>query len=1563
MVNGGGSFDIMATRNSVYVIQGEMSMVVSCMRRNARWAASEREEQDPLLQSFSTLRQNLATIEDLDDVDVDVFLGPFLAVVRSEATTGPITAVALSSINKFLSYGLIDMESPSAAAGIENIADAVTHAKFVGTDIASDEVVLMKILQVLRTILLTPVGTCMSNESVCELMQTCFRLCFEMRLSELLRKSAEQTLTDMVHLLFSRLSSLTEEDVASTKGSPVKALQRLPSAIDSSASVVPVMGSLDTETRPGDAIAADGASGAPLAVGTMSVDSGGEGSVVDAGGNGGGSVVDQQTRYNKRGVRFTTRQALDGELVAYGVPCILELFRFLISLINPRDRHNNETMMAMGLALLTVALETGGMDIARFSGLLQHVEDGMCKNLLALLKCDNLNLHAATLRVIFLTFEAQRCRLKFQLAAFLTQVMEMEYHTYEHKEGVLDTMLQLCRIPGFLTDLYTNFDCSLYCENMFDKTIQFLAQNAYPEERLLATHLNALDALLTILKEIGANAASALKPTADGPSNTSSEAGAGSKQGSSGLVASVPGGDSSNVVTGDDVLPLSALRRVRKQKVQLDEGVQLFNEKPKKGIAYLQEQGFLETPVDSTALVRFLRSEPRLDKTALGEYIGDRKNPEVMEAFILSFDVSELALDEALRKFLTTFRLPGESAVIERIFEKFAQHWYGTYKHDKVPASADDTFVLTYAIIQLNVDQHNSRVKNPMTFEQFSRNQRGLNSGKDFPTEYLEEMYNNIRDNEIVLPAEREGDVKADYDWQMMLNRARNSEQCRFVSMRTHLYDEDLFAVVWGPAITALCYVLDTALDDTLVRKVLDHMRLCATVCARYQLSDVFDNLVVALCKRILVVVADADAGSELHGSHDAAEPSFVDYLGKNTKIQAIAHCIFSLTHEHGSILRHGWQDVLDIIAQFFTAQLLPPQMMSVFHFITGTASLQQAPEAVDVERESSFLTSFFGFGSPAPARVRSAVADDITNAAKASVDACRIPQLLSESAFLQDESLLELCKSLVVLSRGPAAGDKDEPAGGSEQMAVFFLELLADVTMANKDRMHVLWDLVVEHVRAVVLQGDGRHPRLAEHALVTLVRIGDRLHMREGMAPRVLQALALLDELPPAVLVSARAHVVAGLASLIKTNSSGIDADGWALILGFLIQCSNDLVAVDHALDAIFFVVDNALTQDNVALCQDAAVNFVDLALDSTLSIDAYSAPAETGDGGDDDSASKQPLAARLLNLLHAIHLAAPKVVATYHPWSAHWEPLLQAMSRFCTVVQRSVRHHAVALLHSSLMLPEMDERLSEHEWKACLENVLFPLMEALLNPPTQSAPVASLEEIRMRTSALMSKVFLQHLSVLQRLGDFISLWMRLLDLLEKYLRAGSELAEAVPESLKNMLLVMSTHGILRPPDVRGVRAPGAPPSLWQITFSRIESLVPGMFQELFPDIVAPAPVLATHAHVAAAAPAITLVDTPVRARTYIDHAASTPASNGAGAGVARAFTHPASSMVMATPVGVAAPGTPPPMSSPTPPQFPEVLHVHANEESGPAAAPHTPQGQAPGSPKLQLHSTPITI
>ncbi|KAH7931677.1 hypothetical protein HPB51_029705 [Rhipicephalus microplus] len=190
------------------------------------------EEHEALNRSFSNLKDALGRSTDISDIEPSVYFGPFLEAIRSDDTSGIVTGQALASVNKFLSYGLLDHRLESSASSAESIADAVTHARFMGIDPASDEVVLMKILLVLRSLLLSHVGALLSNESVCEMMQSCIRICFEPRLSELLRKSAEQALMDMVQLLFSRLPQFSEV----AKGGCSKKLKMRASGMDNSRS-------------------------------------------------------------------------------------------------------------------------------------------------------------------------------------------------------------------------------------------------------------------------------------------------------------------------------------------------------------------------------------------------------------------------------------------------------------------------------------------------------------------------------------------------------------------------------------------------------------------------------------------------------------------------------------------------------------------------------------------------------------------------------------------------------------------------------------------------------------------------------------------------------------------------------------------------------------------------------------------------------------------------------------------------------------------------------------------------------------------------------------------------------------------------------------------------------------------------------------------------------------------------------------------------------------------------------------------------------------------------------
>ena len=68
----------------------------------------------------------------LDSLDPKTFLTPFLDVIRSEAVTGSVTGMALDSVHKFLSYQILHPDMPEVATAVENLADAVTHARFVG---------------------------------------------------------------------------------------------------------------------------------------------------------------------------------------------------------------------------------------------------------------------------------------------------------------------------------------------------------------------------------------------------------------------------------------------------------------------------------------------------------------------------------------------------------------------------------------------------------------------------------------------------------------------------------------------------------------------------------------------------------------------------------------------------------------------------------------------------------------------------------------------------------------------------------------------------------------------------------------------------------------------------------------------------------------------------------------------------------------------------------------------------------------------------------------------------------------------------------------------------------------------------------------------------------------------------------------------------------------------------------------------------------------------------------------------------------------------------------------
>jgi len=187
---------------------------------------------------------------------------------------------------------------------------------------------------------------------------------------------------------------------------------------------------------------------------------------------------------------------------------------------------------------------------------------------------------------------------------------------------------------------------------------------------------------------------------------------------------------------------------IRLKKVMVA-GIAKFNSKPKKGVEYLISNGRL--PKDPKKVAEFLHRTDKLDATMIGEYIGegDPFSISVMHAYTDMNEFTDLDFDIAMRKHLAGFRLPGESQKIDRIMEKFASRYCEC--NGGIFANADAAYVLAYSVIMLHTDAHNATIKNKMSKEEFIRNNRGINDGKDVDHKLLSVLYDRITATEIKL--------------------------------------------------------------------------------------------------------------------------------------------------------------------------------------------------------------------------------------------------------------------------------------------------------------------------------------------------------------------------------------------------------------------------------------------------------------------------------------------------------------------------------------------------------------------------------------------------------------------------------------------------------------------------------------------------------------------------------------------------------------------------------------------------------------------------------------------
>lgn len=191
-------------------------------------------------------------------------------------------------------------------------------------------------------------------------------------------------------------------------------------------------------------------------------------------------------------------------------------------MLDPNDQQHTDSTRLVALGILNTAFEESGTVIAEFPSLKALIVDPGCKFLFQLARSENMTILQSTLRTISTILVRMRKHLKLQQELFLAFTIDRlalplpgpsgrpskkfpsprpgtpavsetgdgrsdpdKAHALtsrvhvppargEMRDLILETLNHISDQPSFMVDLYTNYDCDINCENLFERLVDFL---------------------------------------------------------------------------------------------------------------------------------------------------------------------------------------------------------------------------------------------------------------------------------------------------------------------------------------------------------------------------------------------------------------------------------------------------------------------------------------------------------------------------------------------------------------------------------------------------------------------------------------------------------------------------------------------------------------------------------------------------------------------------------------------------------------------------------------------------------------------------------------------------------------------------------------------------------------------------------------------------------------------------------------------------------------------------------------------------------------------------------
>ncbi|PAV59959.1 hypothetical protein WR25_18037 [Diploscapter pachys] len=822
------------------------------------------------------LRNGSVMPDNRNFVNADKYFLPFELACKSK--TSKIVEISLDCLQKLIAYGHLTGRGVDPSNPDRRLADRIVEAicsPFIGQ--STDEAVILQIIKAILAVVLSP--ACEVHDlSLLMAVRTCFTICLATK-SPINLATAKASLTQIINTIFANMEKHgNEKDDNTVVREVVEYL---------------VSSTISQELEDGDDKSRD------CAASTMGAESvGGETTTATLAVNGYHQFpnVYQRDAYNVFRALVKLSEKDEGDMN------------------DPKDPSLSSKILALDMLLLV--LQNSSSTLQNAPPFISLIKRDLCVSLSRNAVSSNVQVFEKSLAIFVQLLDKFKHHLKMQIEVFFKEIiismLESSTCSMHHKWILLNTIGIILGNPQSVVDLYVNYDCDLTSANIFANIVDVVSKTARTpineqatlpqkdrERQMRLLGLRCLADLLQCLVDWW-DVCEAMKAKKEAEEMQTEE-----------------------VISPE----FQKFEHLKQKKELMEHGILLFSRKPKQGLKYLQDHGFVGT--EAIEIAEFLMREERLDKTVVGDFLGDPDdfNKQVMYAYVDDFDFSGKDFVSSLRLFLEKFRLPGEAQKIDRLMEKFASRYCDCNPSAGLFASADTAYVLAYSIIMLTTDLHSSQVKSKMTKEQYINMNRGINNNTDLPPEFLSAIYDDISKNEIKMKAgaskllkstnasansanDRQRKALANLELEAMSQTARalmenaSNSDVNFVPAQHQHHVRPMFKICWTPCLAAFSVGLQASNDIEELNHCLRGFRLGIRAACVLR-SELERNAYIQALARFTLLTAKNSLGEM-----------------KEKNIEAIK-LLLQVGDEDGEYLDKNWIDVFKCISQLELAQLI----------------------------------------------------------------------------------------------------------------------------------------------------------------------------------------------------------------------------------------------------------------------------------------------------------------------------------------------------------------------------------------------------------------------------------------------------------------------------------------------------------------------------------------------------------------------------------------------------------------------------------------------------------------